>query len=133
MKIPEIHGRKKIRNGAICTAWARKGRSVPEIAKKFKLSEVRIYQILEANKTIINIDREWEKTKAIYRAQNEIDKSPITKRDKLDWEAHLQKLLDGGQPLVDNSQHTHIKYEWNNDPDKILPSGLPASDPQRLP
>ena len=83
MKIPQIHGRHKIRDAAICKEWAVDLKSFSEVAEKFVLTERRIRQILITNHAFIPIDKEWEKKKRIQRLQTWIKNANDPESNKL--------------------------------------------------
>jgi hypothetical protein len=95
MKIPtEILGNNKIRDAAICRAWAVENLSCEEIAPKFNLTASRIQQIIYKNRALVKIDRDWENTKQIQRTLIRIRKAEVSKKDVHDWETLLDSKIE---------------------------------------
>ena len=118
MIIPEkIIGRNKIRDAAICVNWERliEDKNYPTIESiktalslKFKLSELRIFQIVRANHAYIPTDKKWEKTKRIHRLKLEIKQQEKSKKDVADLLDQLRIEMEGEKSLVDASTHYHF-------------------------
>jgi hypothetical protein len=133
MKLPEkIKGRNRIRDGAIVLFFKRDDLSPQELAERFKLTERRIYKILETNHVFIQRNKEWEKEKRIARLSRWLKANPVSKRDPLEIQEQLRKEIEGDKPLIDQSVHNNsVTYVWEDSKDKIQPPRLPVGELER--
>ena len=136
MQIPkEIKGKNRKRDFIICCDYLR-GKSPEEIKKERALSitERRVYKIIFNNQEFINPRITWPKARRVWLLQKMVDEAPESKKDKADLIDQLRKEVEGEKPLVDNSKHTHITYQWNSNGkdhnDRLLPSGVSGRDSQ---
>jgi hypothetical protein len=104
MKLPEIKGRNKIRDAAICTDWEKliddkayptKEEIKSALAVKYQLSELRIWQIVTSNHAYIPTDKALEKAKRIWELKLEIKNAGKSKKDKADLMEQLRGELEG--------------------------------------
>jgi hypothetical protein len=105
MKIPKaIKGRNKIRDAAICVDWekaiedkqyATKEEIKTVLGLKYKLSELRIWQIVTSNHSYIPSDKALEKTKRIWELKLDIKNAVKSKKDKADLLEQLRGEIEG--------------------------------------
>jgi hypothetical protein len=103
MKIPNITGKNRIRDAAICVEYGQWHDSkmpahereidfVRRVAARHGLTERRIWQIVQKNRDFI-LDTHAETFKQIHRIKRQIAKAPETLRDVLEWEHLLNSKL----------------------------------------
>ena len=98
MKLPtNIKGRNKIRDAAIVLEFKRSRKTFEELSKMFKLTEMRISQILRTNHAFIKNDKEWEKEKRIARLERWLNdqKNKDTRKDPIEIQEALRKEFEG--------------------------------------
>jgi len=118
MKIPQLHGKHKIRDTKICRLWAQDLLTAEDIAERFKLSPRRIGQIVYTNRDFLKLDIQHEKNKRVHNLKRWMEKAPDPKQDKLALQQEIRREAEGADPsvLIDNSkQYVQIyrpeKYE----------------------
>jgi len=79
-----------------------------EISKRFNFTQERIRQIVRSNHVLIEIDKNWERKKDIWRVDKEIKNKPKSEKDMADLIALKHELIDGKKPLIDASTHNHF-------------------------
>ena len=85
-----------------------------DIAKEFNLSEVRISQIVRANKAIIKVDREFEKNRRLHRLRLCENKAPknLAPKDATELVRVIEaqrKEIEGDGPQVTNNTLIQVK------------------------
>jgi len=134
MKLPEVIGRNKVRDGKILLLYAQDSLPMSKIGSKFGITGSRIQQILYDNKHLLSINKTWEQIKQKNRIQSHINRKTDSKRDVLEWEELMRKTISDDTPLVDNSQHTHVNINDNAYIDSLRKRGvaIPESIERRL-
>ena len=132
MKIPkEIKGRNKIRDAAICVDWEElmEDENYPTInsikaglAIKFKLTELRIWQIVRLNHAYIPINKELERRKRIWELRRDIKSAGKSKKDKADLLEQLRGEIEGINTLGNKGGLAIqiINYGQSPNPDAIV-------------
>lgn len=95
MKIPQLHGRHKIRDTKICRDYVVENESVSTLAERFKISGSRVYRILYNNREFLKLDKEWEKTKRIHWLQKQLKTKTSSKKDGADIIDQLRREVEG--------------------------------------
>jgi len=115
MKLPEVNkivGYNKRRDFLICYDWLNGAMTLKELGVKYSLTERRVSQILIINKTLLKVDKGFEKAKRIQALQVELKNAKASKKDKVDIIEQLRKELEGGNQVnIDNSKHYHFSVE----------------------
>jgi hypothetical protein len=107
MKLPDIKGRKKIRDFRICRMYMQ-GSMLEDIARTFNITIRRISAIIYNNRNILVADATYEKAQRIHWLKRQIAKDKETKKDTAELIEQLRKEIEGDKPLVDVSQHKHF-------------------------
>lgn len=89
--------------------WVEK-KSQRQIAEEQNLSQVRINQILYANRSLIKYDADFEKNKRIRKYEEELEKSETIKHDSEYW---MDKIRDEIEVASNNSNEE--KPSWLTD------------------
>lgn len=110
----EIVGKNKIRDLMICLLYiAGKMPSEILIERNLPLTKRRVEQIIYKNAGFVNPRIAWPKSKRIHLRQWLIDKriqgvTNFSDKDVIDQLNFLRDEIEGGKPIIDQSQHTHI-------------------------
>jgi hypothetical protein len=138
MKIPPVDSRlNKIRDGAICKAWAIDGLSCEQIAPRFKLTASRIQQIVYKNRALVTIDKEWERVKRLRILDKELKRKDKSNKDLLDVVEQHRKETNGETPMIDQRTFVqNVNYGWQSDDkenhNSVLSTELPEGN-SRIP
>ncbi len=139
MKLPEkIHGRNKIRDGAIVLYFKRDSWDFIQLCIKFRLTEMRIRQILAKNHAFIKRDKEWEKELRINRLKRRFTDTGrrsflvIEQKDELAISAELRKEIEGENKIISTGDQkiiivyppSHKQEELNADRTERISSSL---------
>jgi len=104
MRIPkEIVTRNKIRDYRICRMYLDDNMVPEEIGRHIGLSERQVSRILYKNRSVLDIDRNWEEIKQVQRIKRQITKKGDSKKDVLDLEKQLHEILVGGKLKIEHS------------------------------
>jgi hypothetical protein len=112
MKIPDVFGRNKIRDAAICKYYVQDDVDVLILSERFKLSPSSIYRVLYKNRKFLEYDKNWEKIKRIHWLKKQVSVKSISKKDPADLVEQIRKEIEGDKPIIDQSQHTHFEIEY---------------------
>jgi len=94
MKLPkEIVGRNKLRDSGILLDWADGLMTIKAIALKYKLTQLRIEQILRANHAYIPIDREYERKRRMRNLKIWEQTAKEPEVDKLTLQREMREEL----------------------------------------
>lgn len=129
MKIPqEIKGKNRLRDFGICLDFI-EGKNPAEIQRERtpQLTLRRVQKIIYDNAEFINPRVGWPKARRIHELQRMIDNAPETKKDRADLMDQLRKEIEGDKPIIDQSQHTHVTYNWTTPNQDHNDSVLPAA------
>lgn len=111
LKLPQsVKGQRKLRDAKIIRTYAKnEDLSMADVAKKFGLTPSRVQQIIYNNKELLKIDKNYENYIQVRRAKSQIGRKMESKKDILEWEAFLDRKLNGGDKTVlDQSNHYHF-------------------------
>jgi len=104
MRIPkEIKTRNKIRDYRICRMYLDENMVPEEIGRHIGLSERQVSRILYKNRSVLEVDRNWEEIKQVQRIKRQIIKKGDSKKDVLDLEKQLHDILVGGKLKIEHS------------------------------
>jgi len=131
MKIPkEIKGKNKVRDLDICRLYI-DGLTPEEIKTRRSLNVTvrRIQKIISENAAFVNPRIGWDKAKRLHQLQQMATAAGLKLgkgRDQAHILEQIRKEIEGDKPLIDNSTHTHVVYEWNDDEDSEDRLSAPA-------
>lgn len=101
MKIPtDIVTKHKIRDSKICSLYSRDHWTMEEISERFKISRIRVGQILYKNRHLLEADKKFEKVKRVNHLNRILKKKEklgdlcVTK-DSVDIIKELRTETDG--------------------------------------
>ena len=119
MKIPEVRGKRKIRDLKICQLYL-EGASQEEIAMRFNLNQSTIARILYRNREALTLDKNYEKIKRINWYKRQLREKTASKKDGADIQEAIRNEIEGlevhhtGIPVNNN-----ITYVITNDPKRV--------------
>jgi hypothetical protein len=103
------------RNREIVRLWSEEDKSPQEIGEIYRLTEVRIYQILRENHIFIKMDKDWERKKAIQQVRKMVAQASPSKKDVSDLIMQLLELVNAdGKPK--DFQTNNIQFVLINAP-----------------
>jgi hypothetical protein len=109
----EIFGDNKERDAVILRRFWNEKIPAPQVAQEYGLTEQRIYQILENNSTLVQIDRNHAKNLRARRCEIEIETKTKSSKDALDWVEQYRKETEGDKPLIDQRTFVqNVTYDW---------------------
>jgi len=106
----DIVGQNKLRDLQICEAYCG-DQNAEEIAEGFKLTERRVYYILQNNSEYVLKNVGWSKSKRIKMLQKIADNAGIQlspKKDILNVIEQMRKEIEGDKPLIKQESHYHF-------------------------
>ena len=136
MKIPQIHGRHKIRDTRICRLWAEECKSVEDISEMFNITVRRVHQIIYTNREFLKLDVQHEKNKRIHTLNKLAKKKgETTRKDITDILEQLRKEIEGDKPTVDmsttnNYQQVEVVIDDNSKISSALKSRVSPKRPK---
>ncbi len=132
MKLPEkIKGRNRIRDGAIVLYFKRDSMDFPDLCIRFKLTEMRIRQILAKNNGFIKRDKEWEKELRINRLKRRFRDTgrrtffAIEQKDEISVINEIRKEIEGDTKVISTGDskiiivYPNAKQSIENIPERI--------------
>ncbi len=128
MKIPQIHGRHKIRDTKICRDYVVKLKDVSTIAEDFGMSGSRVYRILYNNREYLKLDKDFEKTKRVQTLKKLTKGKTTSRKDVVDILDQVRREIEGDKVVNENvhKRITEIKFTISND------TGVPLTQESRL-
>lgn len=94
------------------------------IAKAIGLSQVRISQILYANRALLNYDQNYEKVKRINRLKRIADNLPETvskNKDVLDVQAEIRKEIEGEEKSGNTINNITYNLNGHRKENRLIP------------
>jgi len=134
MKIPEIVTRHKIRDAKICDLFLDGELDTDQIGGQVGISGRQVRRILYANRSVLKLDKEYEKIKRIIWLKKQIKKRGDTKQDSAALMDQLRVETEGNKvehsgKIEGPEQRIVIVYPQDWKP-KEAKSGLEKSDSQ---
>jgi len=111
MKIPQIHGRNKIRDTKICRDYIQESLDPSELCEKYDLSLSTMYRILYRNRQFLLYDKNWEKVKRVQWLKKQLKKKTSSRKDGADIVDQLRREIEGDKVTQEIKQVEYRKIE----------------------
>lgn len=112
IKPEEILTRDKERDAKICNLFMEESKTLEEIGLEFDMTAPSVHYILQKNKSLLQLDREFEKIKRVNVLKRLLKNAPdglAKNKDKTDVISELRKELEGDSKLIVNNSVSNIR------------------------